>query len=210
MYAWFWWAISSWDKSPTLRWGDRERGSLTLVTDFHPSMKFGVIAWSQIDTTRSTGEFRSLSSGKTHSWQTCPQPVGQYFDFWNHCLRWSMWPPWEHPWHQTYRPFTTWWQKQQTLVKALQLLQAHPRSLRHRPQVPQEVLVWKNNRMVSYDHSEAIFNSDIKLEAEAEAVLFVFNENGSGSSFFINLEAVAEAAKKCGSGLIFQWKKLKK
>ena len=55
--------------------------------------------------------------------------------------------------------------------------------------------------------ADAIFNSDIKLEAEAEAVLFVFNENGSGSGFFINLEAVAEAAKKCGSGLVFQGKK---
>ena len=42
--------------------------------------------------------------------------------------------------------------------------------------------------------AEAIFNSDIK--AEAVVVLFVFNENGSGSGFFINLEAVAEAAKK--------------
>ncbi len=51
--------------------------------------------------------------------------------------------------------------------------------------------------------AEAIFNSDIKLEAEAEAVLFVFNEIGSGSSFFINLEAVAEVAKICGSGLVF-------
>ena len=52
--------------------------------------------------------------------------------------------------------------------------------------------------------AEAIFDLYIKLEAEAEAVLFVFNVNGSESGFFINLEAVAEAAKKCGSGLVFQ------
>ena len=70
-----------------------------------------------------------------------------------------------------------------------------------------------------------IFNSDIKLEADAEVLLFVFNENGYRSVFFINLEAVvvlfvfnengsgsgffnnlavAEATKKCVSRLVFQ------
>ena len=42
--------------------------------------------------------------------------------------------------------------------------------------------------------AEAIFDSVIKMEAEA--VLSIFNETGSG--FFTNLEAVAEAAKTCG------------
>ena len=52
--------------------------------------------------------------------------------------------------------------------------------------------------------AEAIFFSDIGLEAEAEAVLFVFSENGGGSRFFINLEVVVKAAKNCGSNLVFQ------
>ena len=44
--------------------------------------------------------------------------------------------------------------------------------------------------------AEAIFNSDIKLEAEAEAVLFVFNENGSRSGFHYQSESDGRSGKR--------------
>jgi hypothetical protein len=39
----------------------------------------------------------------------CPQPVGHCLLTSHHSCKWARWPPWEHPWHQAYKPRTTWW-----------------------------------------------------------------------------------------------------
>lgn len=50
----------------------------------------------------------AVSSGHVNS-HMCPQPAGHQTCFENHSCMWVRWPPWPHPWHQTWGPFTIKW-----------------------------------------------------------------------------------------------------